>query len=134
MLSLMDNFFDDFRPLSPVFSRSSGVNPAVNIKEYKDRFEIKLTAPGIDPEKIKIELSERILNISYVQEDSQEEKEEGELIRQEYHHYSFSRSIALPKNVDEDSILAETDHGILKITVKKLPETQPKKVEIKVKK
>jgi HSP20 family protein len=142
----MDQFFDDaFRPMANnwgVGSRLGGSNtPALNVKEHTDRFEISLTVPGVDYNKLRIELHEKVLTISYEEEQNNSEDnnnqveqkaDNGEMLRQEYSEYfSFSRSVALPKNVDEDSIEATYKKGILNITVKKLPESQPKQVQIK---
>jgi HSP20 family protein len=132
----MDSFFDDYYPISnSQLTRShSSSAPAINVRELADKYEISMIAPGIDPDKIKIELVERNLNISYdASEDKKEDDENGNMIRREYRRYSFTRSIALPKNVDENSVEAECDKGILSIHINKLPESQPISISIKVK-
>jgi HSP20 family protein len=136
LLTLMDSFFDDYYPISnSQLTRShSSSAPAINVRELADKYEISMIAPGIDPDKIKIELVERNLNISYdASEDKKEDDENGNMIRREYRRYSFTRSIALPKNVDENSVEAECDKGILSIHINKLPESQPISISIKVK-
>ena len=85
----MDSFFDDYQPLlTNRYTKGFSSAPAINVKELDDSYEIKMVAPGINPKKIKIELVERNLNISY--EDSKEAKEEGTMLRREYQHYSFT--------------------------------------------
>jgi HSP20 family protein len=130
----MDQFFDDtFRPVGGTIVRSLGSTPALNVKEFDDRYEVSLTIPGIDPNKVKIELQQKVLNVSYEHSsESQEKDSEGDLLRQEYSHYSFSRSVALPKNVDEEGVEAKSSKGILTITIKKIPEAKPKTVSIQV--
>lgn len=130
----MDQFFDDtFRPVGGTIVRSLGSTPALNVKEFDDTYEVSLTIPGIDPNKVKIELQQKVLNVSYEHSnESQEKDSEGDLLRQEYSHYSFSRSVALPKNVDEDGVEAKSSKGILTITIKKIPEAKPKTVSIQV--
>jgi HSP20 family protein len=130
--TFIDQFFDDtFRPLSSSVTRALGSTPALNVTEYDNRYETTVTIPGIDPKKVKVQLNDKVLNISYDHQNSvEEEKEEGVLLRQEYSHYSFSRKVALPKNIDIESISAKTLKGILTVTVNKLPESQPKSVEI----
>jgi HSP20 family protein len=135
LITLMDQFFDDaFLPATRRVSSSFfGSLPALNIKEFKDRFEITITAPSIDINKAKIELHERVLSIKYENEikDLEEGVEEGILLRQEYlENVNFSRSVTLPKNVDEDSVKASYKQGILKVLVNKLPENQPKNIII----
>ncbi len=136
ILTLMDQFFDDsFMPATRRVTTSFfGSVPAINVKEFKDRYEITLTTPGIDIDKANIELHQKILSVNYenTKTEKDENPEQGNLLRQEYtEHFAFSRSIALPKNVDEESVQATYKKGIMTITVKKLPEEQPKKVNIK---
>jgi len=133
LLSLIDQFFDDnVRAMTYSLGRSLAALPALNVKEYADRYEVSLAAPGIDPQKVKIELKENILTISY--EDKKEQAhQEGDLIRQEYSEYiNFTRSLSLPKDVDSESIKAKYTRGILHIHVTKLPEAQPKTISVEV--
>lgn len=130
----MDQVFDDtFRPAGYTIARRLSANPALNVSEFKDRYEISLTIPGIDAKDVKVELHDKVLVFTHEHKEEKEEKDdEGELLRQEYSHFSFSRSVALPKNVDEKSVTAKASKGILKVSVSKLPESQPKQVEIKI--
>jgi len=133
LLSLIDQFFDDnVRAMTYSLGRPLAALPALNVREYADRYEVSLAAPGIDPQKVKIELKENILTISY--EDKKEQAhQEGDLIRQEYSEYiNFTRSLSLPKDVDSESIKAKYTRGILHIHVTKLPEAQPKTISVEV--
>jgi len=53
--------------------------PALNVKEYADHYEVSLAAPGIDPQKVKIELKENILTISY-ENKKEQSHQEGDLL------------------------------------------------------
>jgi HSP20 family protein len=133
LLSLIDQFFDDnVRAMTYSLGRPLAALPALNVKEYADRYEVSLAAPGIDPQKVKIELKENILTISY--EDKKEQShQEGDLLRQEYSEYiNFTRSLSLPKDVDSESIKAKYTRGILHIHITKLPEAQPKTISVEV--
>lgn len=135
-LTLMDQFFDEsFLPATKrVGSTIFGSVGSLNIEEYKDYYKISLIAPGINVKNAKVEIRDRVLTIKYENQISQtEEEEEGksELIRQEYSEkIGFSRSVTLPKNVQEDSIKASYKNGILKIQIQKISEPEPKTVEI----
>jgi len=133
LLSLIDQFFDDnVRAMTYSLGRPLAALPALNVREYADRYEVSLAAPGIDPQKVKIELKENILTISY--EDKKEQAhQEGDLIRQEYSEYiNFTRSLSLPKDVDSESVKAKYTRGILHIHITKLPEAQPKTISVEV--
>ena len=43
-----------------------------------------------------------------------------------------SRSVSLPDTVDPNTITAELTNGVLHVTITKLPEAQPKKIDVKV--
>ena len=133
ILTLMDQFFDDtFRPVGGTIVRSLSSAPAINVKEFANRYELSVTIPGIESSKIKIELQQKLLSVSYEHIQESEQEDPGDLLRQEYSHYSFSRSVALPKNVDEETVEAKSSKGILTITVRKIPEAKPKTVSIQV--
>ena len=127
--TLDDSWF--YEPMSPSTHRAMSSLPAVNIEEKEDSYNIHMTIPGLDPNEVKVELQDHTLSISY----SHEKKDYGttKILRQEYTHYSFSRSVTLPKNVDAESIEAKSEKGILKIEIKKLPETKPKTIDSKIK-
>jgi len=135
LVHYIDSIFDDALGLRPFLSTSKAIstNPALNIQEYDTYYEISLTIPGLDPNDVKIEIVDQALNISYSHtDDKKEEDKKGKVLRQEYEHYSFSRSVRLPKNVDELSVKAKSSKGILTLTINKLVESQPKKVEIEI--
>jgi HSP20 family protein len=134
LIHYIDSMFDDALGLRPLMNTSRAIStaPALNINEYDNYFQISLTIPGLDPADVKVELVDQVLNISYTHDDTHEEKKKGKLIRQEYEHFGFSRSIRLPKNINESSIKAKSNKGILNITIDKLPENQPKKIEIEL--
>lgn len=136
-LNLMDELLDqNFRPMTYSLTKGGVVTtPALNVKEFDDRFEIDLVCPGVDPTKINIELKENMLNISYEDETHKKTAEESSenLIRQEYSEYvNFKRSLSMPKNIDSENIHAAYKKGILKITVNKTPESKPKSININV--
>jgi HSP20 family protein len=133
LLNLVDSIFDSY-PYNTI-SRVAGnaTVPAINVKEYPKSYKISLTAAGVDPADIKVQIQDNHLTISYTHEDKKEVQDEGKFISSEYKHYSFSRSVSLPKNVDAESVSAESKNGILHVTINKLPEAQPKMIEVKVK-
>lgn len=140
IISLMNDFFtdDSFNStVRPLMSRSISMAPALNVKEFDNRYEIFLKAPGLEPDKFKVEINDKILNISYEHTDNNsdiEEADQGSFIRYEYAtHESFMRSVMLAKTVDKATIDAEYEKGILKVSIHKVPEAQPHRVEVKVK-
>jgi len=107
--------------------------PALNIKEKKDEFEIELAAPGFNKKDFEVTIDNGCLNILAKKEESKrEEKEEG-FTRKEFSYSSFERSLQLPENVSAEKIKAKYDNGILKFSIAKKEETKrlkPKVIEI----
>lgn len=126
-----DNLFDEFRPVS-ILSKVTNSAPALNVKELNDCFEISLMIPGIDPSKVKVEINNKILTFNYKHEEKNDSKNKnGEMIRQEYFYYNFSRSISLPQNTEDNSVMAESENGVLTVKINKSPETKGKTIEVK---
>ncbi|MCX6244888.1 MAG: Hsp20/alpha crystallin family protein [Bacteroidetes bacterium] len=114
------NFFDsDF---VDIFNRR-GIDPAANIIEHPDAFELDLAAPGLKKDDFKIHLENNILTVSSEVEDSKEEEGKN-YTRKEYHYSSFSRSFNLPKTIDLEKIKADYDNGILKVMLPKKDEAK----------
>jgi len=126
----MDQLLDDsFHPFNVYGKRKSNYSPALNVAEYKDSYKVSVAIPGIDSDKVKVEIRDNILNISYQHEDTKKDQEE-EILREEYSYFSFSRSVALPKDVDQSSVKASSKKGMLYITINKIPESKPTIIQI----
>jgi len=121
---MMTNFFE--HDLGDFFGKRFS-DPAANIIENNDSFQLEIAAPGLVKNDFKINLENNILTISVEIED--EKREEGKnYSRKEFYYGSFSRSFTLPKTIDLEKIKADYDNGILKIA---LPKKEEAKVELK---
>lgn len=121
---MMTNFFDN--DLGDFFGKRFS-DPAANIIEYGDLFQLEIAAPGLKKDDFKIDLDNNILTISAELEDSK--REEGKnYSRKEFYYGSFSRSFTLPKTIDLEKIKADYENGILQIA---LPKKDEAKVELK---
>ena len=115
---MFQNFFDsDF---NDIFNRRS-VDPAANILENADNFQLEIAAPGFVKDNFKIHLENNTLTVSTEMED--EKREEGKkYTRKEFYYGSFSRSFTLPKVIELDKIKADYENGVLKIVLPKKEE------------
>ena len=89
--------------------------PKVNITEDDNGFNLSLAAPGLKKTDFKISIDHDTLTVSAESEKSSEEQKEN-FTREEYNYSSFSRSFALPENVNKDKISPTYEGGILKKT------------------
>lgn len=132
----MENFFDDRfwnrGLMEDRFWNGRKGEPALNIKEKDDHFEIELAAPGFAKKDFKITLDDGYLNISAEKTTKEEEKEEN-YTRREFGYNAFERSLLLPENVKDEEIKAKYNDGILsfKLTKKEMAvKAKPKVIEI----
>ncbi|WP_020403322.1 Hsp20/alpha crystallin family protein [Gracilimonas tropica] len=121
---ILDEFFND----SIRYKKDSFV-PSVDISETENSFEISVALPGMKKEDISVDLDDGRLTISG--ERKFEKEDEGK----NYHRLesgfgTFSRSFQLPDNIDESSIEAKYENGVLDITINKSEEKVKKQIKI----
>lgn len=103
--------------------------PSVDVSETETLFEVSVVLPGLKKEDISVDLEKGKLTISG--ERKFENKDEGKNFhRVETQYGKFSRSFYLPDSIDESSISAKYDAGILSITINKSEEEAKKQIEI----
>jgi HSP20 family protein len=126
---LWDSFFEG-RPDRRIREEGEWL-PSLDVAETKGDLVVKAELPGMDPKDIEISLSEGVLTIRGEKKQEKEEKEEGyHLIERSYG--SFTRSIRLPKDVQNDKINASFKNGVLKVVLPKSEEAKKKEIKIKV--
>jgi HSP20 family protein len=106
--------------------------PPVNIQETNKEFKLELCVPGMKREDLKVDIEDGALTIS--SEKEEEKKEDDKTYkRREYYYNKFTRTFQLPENIDENSVNAKYDNGVLQVTIpkKEITQSKPKK-EIKV--
>ena len=120
---IMDELFSNVQT-----TRDSFV-PSIDISETDTSFEILAQVPGISKDDIHINLENSRLTISG--ERKFEKEENGKKFhRVETQYGSFSRSFQLPDSIDQESIKATYENGILAITISKKEEEAKKQIEI----
>jgi len=107
--------------------------PAVDVFDKKESVVVKAELAGMNPEDIEIEVEDNVLTIKG-ERRFEEQVEDERYYRVERRFGSFQRSLALPQGVKADDIQANYDDGILTVTVPKVEEEKPKRIEVKAKK
>jgi HSP20 family protein len=121
---LVDWFEEPFLTLRPYLGQP------IKVEEYveDDHYMIRAELPGIDPAKdVEITVGAGYLTISAERSDKVETKH-----RSEFRYGSFTRSLMLPVNADEDAVKASYHDGILTISVgmKAEKKESAKKIEV----
>ena len=132
----IDDFFEDHLWDKSLFSdkfwNRKSREPALNIKEMDDHFDIELAAPGFAKKNFNVTIDDGCLNILAKKSSEEEEKEEN-YTRREFSYNSFERSLQLPESVKEEEIKAKYTDGILRFKLAKKEEAKklpPKVIEI----
>ena len=126
---LFESFFG-----TPALAGSAELTvPSTDVAETDDAIEVTTDLPGYKAEDVNIEIRNDYLTISG---ETSEEKETEEKNGRKYHRIerrkgSFSRSVRLPCDVQQDNVDAELKDGVLKITIPKAEEAKSKKIPIK---
>jgi HSP20 family protein len=104
---------------------------AVDVREDADHFYVEAELPGFRKEDVDVTLENQQLTISAERKDEQDQKgEKGELLLHERRYNRFLRSFTLPPTVDEQTVNAKLQDGVLKITLNKREETKPRKISV----
>jgi HSP20 family protein len=102
---------------------------SLRVEEFtrNGNFVVRAEIPGIDPEKdVEVSITDGILTIHG--ERKEEHREER---RSEFYYGSFVRTLVLPKGVDESSVKATYEDGILEVCVT-LPTQAPESTKVPV--
>ena len=104
--------------------------PAVDIRETDEALSLVAELPGLKREDVTITLENSVLTISGERKFEKDTKEEN-YHRIERSYGSFARSFTLPNNVKPEQVQATFKDGVLTITLPKVEEAKPRKIEIK---
>jgi HSP20 family protein len=123
--------WDPFQEMVPMLRRPRiEFIPAFEIKETKDNYLFKADVPGVKMSDLDVSISSNQLTVSGKREAEPEEKAET-YYACERSYGSFSRSFTMPEAADTSAVSAELKDGVLTVSIKKKPASQPKKVDIK---
>jgi HSP20 family protein len=105
--------------------------PPVDVYEDEHNVTLKIEVPGIDEKDIDVRIENNTLTVHGERKYEKEEKEEN-YRRVERQYGSFTRTFTLPTTVDQESVQADYDKGVLKIKLAKKAEAKPKQIKVNV--
>jgi HSP20 family protein len=106
------------------------LRPAMDVVENENNITVRVDLPGLNKDDVHVEMEDNVLTIRGDIGDTIEKEGERYHYRERYSG-SFQRSLRLPNGIDADRIDANFDNGVLNIVLPKLPQAQPKKIDIK---
>jgi HSP20 family protein len=108
--------------------------PAVDVREYVDRFELLVDVPGVDPKQVEITLDNSVLTLAGERRDEQTVDRDGngqlQQQRSERRLGRFHRRFILPDTVDAEKVTATGRDGVLAISIAKHPKAQPRRISV----
>ncbi len=129
----IDDFFGEDDWFFPVFKKGF-FEPEMDVYETEKEVVAEVNLPDIDPKDVKVEVERDVLKISGGFEKKDERGGEGKNYwHKEIRKESFSRSVRLPAEVDEEKAEANYEKGVLKISLPKAEEKEKRGKEIKIK-
>ena len=127
-----ENFFEGFfRPVRRG-GETESQTPAVDVVERAKEFVVTADLPGVKKEDIQITLQDSVLSISAESKKQSEEKQGERVIRRERRYGKYLRTMQLGQDIDESSVKASFNNGVLELTLPKKEEVQPKKVTVPI--
>ncbi len=120
-----DNLFNQFFRAEEVAMWRA---PA-SIWEADNTFHIEVDSPGVAKEDVELTFDKGALQVTLERKGPEGERTNW---HNERGYGKVSRSVSLPETVDPNTITAELTNGVLHVTIAKLPEAQPKKIDVRV--
>lgn len=103
---------------------------SIDMYQTSDEVVVQTMAAGVRPEDLDIEISRDMITIQGKRRESRIIDEDDYVMRELYWG-SFSRSVALPEEVDPDLAEASEKHGLLIIRLPKIDKNRKTNLKIK---
>jgi len=109
-------------------SEEKFIVPTATFAEKPAEYELKVQIPGIAKEDVDLHMEGRTLTLKT---RSKYQNPAGfRQVAAEFERANYAMSADLPEMADPAALAAKLENGILTVTIKKRPETQPRKIEI----
>lgn len=103
--------------------------PRVDVLDRDGEIVVKAEVPGVEKKDLDISVSDNSVTIRG--STQREEKEErGDYVRAEISRGSFSRTVALPADVDGEKAKASFKDGVLALTLPKLAKSKRRRIPV----
>ena len=104
--------------------------PAVDIIETDEEVLVLADLPGVDPERVTVELTGHMLTIAGERTGEDVDRAKTVHVRERFDG-QFRRSVPLPVPVKPDEVEAEVTHGVLRVRMPKADVARSKRIPIK---
>ncbi len=125
------NLWDEFDRLTGL-SFASDSTLAVDVYETNGDVVVKMPTPGIKPDDLDITITGDTVTVrGEAREEEVEDDRNRNYFFKEVRYGTFARSVTLPAAVDAAKVEAETEDGVLTLTMPKAESAKPKSIKVK---
>ncbi len=108
-------------------SLAEGFTPLADVEETDDAYLVEIELPGVKRDDISLEVEGRRLTVFG---ERKERERVGILRRRTRTVGRFHYEVVLPGDIDEDSVSASMDEGVLTVRVPKPPSERRRRIAI----
>ena len=124
--------FQEFARLQSHFDRTveEFFRPAVDVVEDAEKIAISVDLPGLTQGDVELNVDKQVLTLKGARKLERQAAETEHFRSYERSAGAFERSFRIPSTVNLDKIEASMKDGVLKLTLPKKPEAQPRQIKI----
>ncbi len=105
---------------------------ALDVHETDSAYEVSAAVPGVNADHLNISVHDGVLTISgEMAQQTRSENEKSRALMLERVYGKFTRSIRLPQPVNAEGIEALLENGVLKLTLPKTEQAQPRQIPVR---
>jgi HSP20 family protein len=126
---ILDQLHGDLGRVFHGEAATAALSTPIDVTDREGELRVRAEVPGVDPDKLDIQLTGDVLSIRGEKTEESETKE-GARTWSERRYGSFARSVQLPCAVDAESVKAEHKHGVVTITLRKADAVRTRRISI----
>lgn len=115
----------------PRIAQSGSIVPSIEMYDKGTEIVVRVELPGIDKKDLDLSVTKDTLNVRGELKKLAEVKDEDYYLS-EIAYGTFSRTIALPMEVENEKARADLKDGVLEIVLPKKQETKSQEIKIQV--
>lgn len=102
----------------------------VDVREDADHIYVEAELPGFKKSDVDITLENQTLTIAAERREEPQAEQKGDWLLNERRYSRFLRSFTLPPTVDEKTVNAKLNDGVLSVVLNKREESKPRKITV----
>ena len=117
----LPEIFNDFFA-NDWMTRTNSTAPAINVIESENDYKVEVAAPGMTKEDFRLTVTDDNCLVLTMEKknESKEDDKKKRYLRREFSYRKLEQSLALPDDVNKDSIKASVNDGVLTIDIPKI--------------